>query len=163
MRCPLETTENVELLLAFSSGELSGERAAVLQAHVENCAACREFVSGQTAVWDSLDLWEAPPVSMDFDRRLYQRIEGQSSWWDRFVLPFRALLLHRGLPVAAAAALVITAGLLLDRPSAAPVAPLRQSAQVEMQPDQVQSALEQVETLQQFSHLLRSESPDSQM
>ena len=162
MKCPSETRESAEILLAYSSGELDHERTAWLKAHLEGCAACREFVNGQKAVWESLDLWEAPPVSMDFDRRLYHRIEEQVSWWDMMVRPFRSLLVRQGLPLAAAATLLIAAGLLLDRPSVTPVAP-PESAQVELQPDQMESALDQVETLSQFTHLLRTDSPDSQM
>ena len=33
------------------------------------------FSLQQTAVWDALDEWEPPPVSMDFNRRLWQRID----------------------------------------------------------------------------------------
>ena len=36
----------------------------------------------QKAVWDALDQWEAEPVSADFDRRLYEKIEqrGTGIW-----------------------------------------------------------------------------------
>jgi anti-sigma factor RsiW len=163
MKCPLEIREGTEILLAYSSGDLDGERSARLAPHVENCPACREFVTGQRAVWEALDEWEALPVSVDFDRRLYRRIAEQVSWWETVARPLRSALVRRGLPIAAAAALTITAGLLLDRPSAVPVAARHESAQVELQPDQVERALDQMETLRQFTHLLHTDSPDSQM
>ncbi len=157
MHCPLESQEGSALLLAYSSGTLEPESAVRLQRHLEACPGCRQFVEDQTAVWQALDSWEAPPVSADFDRRLYQRIERQVSWWDLLIRPFRPLIPSRSLPIAAAAGVLVMAGFLLDRPAVAP-APSPQSAQVEaLQPDQVQHAVDEVEMLNQFNHLMRSE------
>jgi hypothetical protein len=161
MKCPIETQEGSALLLTYSSGKLDVQTQALLGLHVESCPACREFVRSQSELWNALDLWEAPPVSADFDRRLYQRIEEQVSWWDTLLRPFRPAFRH-ALPIAAAAGVIIMAGVLLDRPSAVPVASESSSAQVETpQPDQVEHALAEVEMLDQFNHLMRSDSPDS--
>jgi len=161
MSCPFDSRE--ETLLAYSSGELDRAQAAVVAAHLETCSECKSFVTAQKSVWSALDLFEAPAVSMDFDRRLYRRIEEQVSWWDMVVRPFRVALVRRALPIAAAAALTITAGILIERTGAGP-APVAhpQTAHVELQPDQLQSALDDLETLQQFTHALHTES-DSQM
>lgn len=162
MHCPLETHEGSALLLAYSSGRLEQESTVRLQRHVEGCSGCRQFVESQSAIWRALDSWEAPPVSADFDRRLYQRIEQQVSWWDMLIRPFRPVLQSRSLPIAAAAGVLIVAGVLLDRPVVVPPDPPRQSAQVEaLQPDQVQHAVDEVEMLNQFNHLMRSEPADS--
>jgi hypothetical protein len=94
---------------------------------------------------------------MDFDRRLYARIEQSVPWWTRWLRPLNPLLRH-SVPIAAAAGVIVMAGLLLDRPVAAPVAPAPQSAQVEsLQPEQLQSALDDIEMLRQFNQLV----PDS--
>lgn len=161
MNCPLENQESAALLLAYSSNRLDADRAVLLQRHVESCPACRRFVENQAAVWEALDLWKPEPVSADFDRRLYQRIEQQVSRWDMLLRPFRPLLTHRGLPIAATAALLVMAGILVDhRAEVNPVQP-QQSAQVEtLQPDQVKHALDEVEMLNQFNHLMRSEPAD---
>jgi anti-sigma factor RsiW len=162
MNCPLETQESSAVLLAYSAGTLETESAVRVQRHLESCSACRQFVKNQAAVWEALDSWEAPPVSADFDRRLYQRIDQQVSWWDMLLRPFRPLLQNQGLSIAAAAGVLIMAGVLLDRPSIVPVAPPQQSAQVEaLQPDQVEHAIDEVEMLNQFNHLMRSEPADS--
>jgi anti-sigma factor RsiW len=162
MNCPMESQESSALLLAYSSGRLEPEQAVPVQRHVETCRACSEFLAQQAAVWEALDLWKAAPVSADFDRRLYQRIEQQVSWWDLLLRPFRPAFLNRGLPIAAAAGVLIMAGLLLNRPPApVPVAP-QQSAQMEALPaDQVEHAVDDLETLNQFNHLMmRSEPTD---
>lgn len=162
MNCPLATQEGSALLLAYSSDRLDAESAVGVRRHVEACAACREFVEGQNAVWQALDLWTPEPVSADFDRRLYQRIEQQVSWWDKVLAPFRPLLAHRGLPIAAAAGMVLLAGVLLDRHATVPRVPAPVSAEVEvMQPDQVQHALDEVEMLNRFNRLMRSDAADS--
>jgi anti-sigma factor RsiW len=161
MRCPIETQANTELLLAYCSGTLDGEGTARLEEHMGDCPACREFAGGQRAVWKALDTWEAAPVSGDFDRRLYQRIQREVSWWDLLLGPFRPLLFRQGLPVAATAGLVLMAGLLFQhpanvRPSAAP-----ESAQVEgLRPEQVEHALDEMETMREFNRLVHPDSAD---
>ena len=89
MRCPIETQESVDVLLAYASGKLDDARSEALELHLRECAACREFAEGQKAVWQALDRFEAPPVSADFDRALYQRIDREVSWWDLMLRPFR--------------------------------------------------------------------------
>ena len=89
MNCPIESPEGPALLLAYGSRRLDAHAAAALEQHLESCSACREFVAGQSAVWNALDLWEAAPVSPDFDRRLYRRIEEQVAWWELLLRPFR--------------------------------------------------------------------------
>ena len=160
MKCPFETADGPALLLSYSSGKLEGPNKTLLQAHVESCPACREFVQGQSSLWSTLDMWEAPQVSADFDRRLYERIEKQVSWWELFLRPFRPAFRH-ALPIAAAAGVLLTAVIILERPAAVPVN-RHPSAQVEaLQPDQMEHALAEVEMLDQFNHLMRSDSSDS--
>ncbi|HWB87129.1 MAG TPA: zf-HC2 domain-containing protein [Bryobacteraceae bacterium] len=161
-KCPMETREQTELLLAYSAGRLSRDVAAGLEQHMEGCAACREFAQGQQKVWQALEFWEETPVSADFDRRLYRRIEERTGWWDRVLLPLRPMLVRRGLPIAAAAGLVVMAGVLLDRP-AAPVLPSQPPpAQVVevTQPEQVEHALDDLEMLSEFNDLVTPDTPD---
>src|SRR5947207_5768174 len=146
MKCPIETRENAELLLEYCARKLDPATTAVLERHIGICPACREFAAGQRALWDALDTWDATPVPVDFDRRLYSRIEREVGWWDLLVRPFRPLRVRRGLPVAAAC-LAVIAGVLLERPSAIPrpdpESALASSAQLEtVQPEQVEQALD---------------------
>jgi anti-sigma factor RsiW len=163
MRCPIETRENAEVLLAYCARKLDAETSAILEGHIGTCPACREFAGGQQAVWQALDAWEAAPVSADFDRRLYQRIEQEVSWWDRLMRPFRPLLFRQGLPIAAAAGLVIVAGLMLERPAAVPPANSPVSAQVEVPPDQAEHALQEMEMMREFNRLVHADAADPKM
>ena len=103
MKCPIETQENAELLLSYSARRLNPESTAILEAHMELCLACQEFRDGQRALWEALDQWEARPVSADFDRRLYRRIEEQDrmGWWTRVFGSMRPMFLRPALPLAA--------------------------------------------------------------
>ena len=154
MKCPME--ENAEMLLDYCAGKLDSESQAVLERHLAACPACREFQTRQEAVWQALDSWEAMPVSPDFDRRLYRRIEeeaARASWWSRLVQPFRPMfeapLMSRSVPLAAAACLLVLAGVIMERPGN--VAVSEEAASIEsIQPDQVERTLDDMEMLRQF-------------
>src|SRR5215471_1722435 len=105
MRCPIETPEGSELLLAYSAHKLDAAAASTLDDHLRACERCREFTRAQREVWEALDGWSPQPVSAEFDRRLYMRIEQETGWWTRFLRPLRPMLAPRGLPAAVAACL----------------------------------------------------------
>src|SRR5580704_1271042 len=166
MNCPMENREAEELLLNYVSGALDAQAAASFDQHILSCAACREFAHGQKAVWQALDLFEPASISTDFDRRLYQRLE-KVSWWDRMVAALHSpMLTHRGLPIAATAAALLVAAVVWERPAAVPPAkpqaPLSAEVQT-LQPDQVQRALDDMEMLREFNHLMRSDPAESKM
>ena len=157
MKCPIETHENPELLLAYCAGKLDPKTQTILDQHFGACPHCREFQKSQATVWQALDGWEAMPVSADFDRRLYRRMEeehAQASWWARLVRPFRPVfqtpLTSRGLPVAAAAVLILLAGVILERANKL-AAPEDMAERIEsIQPDQVERTLDDMEMLREF-------------
>ena len=164
MKCPIETRESAELLLAYCTRKLDAESTAILERHMEVCPACREFASGQRAVWEALDTWEAAPVTLDFDRRLYRRIDREVSWWQLLMRPVRPALVRQGLPIAAAACVLVMAGVLLEGPASAPPVAQPQSAQVEaIQPDQVDHALDAMYMLGEFSSRMPRDAADSKM
>jgi anti-sigma factor RsiW len=157
----MEARQGSELLLEYTAGRLEPQAVAALEAHIESCPRCREFAQSQEVVWQALEAWEVEPVSMDFDRRLFARIENTPpSWWTRLT----GQVMHHAVPVAAAAGVMILAGLMLERPSVMPVEPPRESAQVEtLGPEQVQSALDDMEMLRDFNHLVRPDSAEPRM
>ena len=165
MNCPLEFPENSQALLDYSAGKLDPQHTSAVQQHLAVCPACREFTAGQLRVWDAMDAWEAPPVSADFNRRLYARIDQDVSIWQRIMRPFRPLMVHRGLPIAAAACLLVMAGVLIERPTARPVVSRQlQPPSVEsVQPEQVEQALDAMDMLGEFSHTMRSAPTDSKL
>lgn len=154
MNCPMESGENAGFLLDYAAGKLKAGARTQMEQHLEACPACREFAGAQQNVWQTLEDWEPAEVSLDFDRRLYARIEQDVTWWTRLLRPLNPLFRH-SVPIAAAAGLVIMAGLLMDRPVAVPPTPVQQSAQVEsLQPEQLENALADMEMLRDFNHLV---------
>src|ERR1039458_6928836 len=122
MNCPMEARQGSELLLEYTAGRLEAGEATALEAHMGSCARCREFAQSQEVVWQALEAWEAEPVSMDFDRRLFARIEqAPASWWTRLT----GQAMHHAVPVAAAAGVMILAGVMLERSAGAPGGPPR--------------------------------------
>jgi anti-sigma factor RsiW len=164
MKCIIENGESSELLLAYCARKLDAETTAILERHMEICPACREFAGNQRAVWAALDAWEASPVSADFDRRLYQRIEQQVSWWELLIRPFRPMLVRQAVPIAASAFVMLLAVGLMRQPSALEPVPQTESAQLEsVQPEQVEQALETMQMLSDFNHQMRAAASESQM
>jgi len=143
MNCPIETQENKEWLLDYSAGRLDAARTAVVEQHMERCEGCARFVEEQRLVWDALGRWEAPDLSTDFNRRLYQKVDQTqtSSWFKRFWRPL--------VPVAAAC-LLIVAGVVLHTPTA--LTPERSQARVEsVEPEQVERTLDDLQMLRELA------------
>jgi hypothetical protein len=163
MNCPLETPETAELLLDYCARKLNPESTAILESHIDLCPACRQFAENQRAVWAALDSWDAVPVSADFDSRLYRRIESDLSWRDRLLRGVRPLFAYRGVPAAAAACLLLTAGILLERPYKPPPVPVQSDVTlVDVQPEQVEKALDAMDVLSEFNRKARPD-PESKL
>ncbi|MFB3825503.1 MAG: anti-sigma factor [Bryobacteraceae bacterium] len=161
MNCPIETRETSELLLGYCARTLDAGTAALIERHIAGCSACRELFAAQQAVWRALDEFEALPVTRDFDRRLYARIDRDARlpWWNRVRLPAPRLV-QRGLPAAVAAGLILMAGLILERPGKLPAPPPEARAE-SVQVDQVESTLEDMELLRTFQRDLRAAQPSA--
>ncbi len=171
MNCPLETPENAQVLLDYCSRQLAPASTEILERHIAVCGACQEFAANQRAVWQAMDAWEAAPVSADFDSRLYSRIEAQSSWWELLMRPLRQVTIRRAVPALAMAGLLVAAGFVLERPGISPLPPTVASGergadrvQVEqVQPEQVENALDTMDVLAEFSRHVRADLPESKL
>jgi len=85
MNCPLHVKDGAEILLDYCSQRMDPDRAAAFRLHVADCVDCKQVVEAQESVWDALDAYEAMPVSRDFDRKLWARIDAEDSqsWFQR--------------------------------------------------------------------------------
>jgi hypothetical protein len=118
MNCPLQKEETADVLLDYSAMRLDAARTAILEHHMEACPKCMAFRNDQALVWDALDEWEPMPVSQDFNRRLWQRIDAAAAapWYTRLGDSLRFANWKPVFPLAAAF-LVIAGGFLLDHRS----------------------------------------------
>lgn len=165
MNCPSDPG----LLLDYATGRLNAARAATLANHVRYCPACADTVLGYAAVSSSLDGWEVPPVSMDFNRRLWARIDASDGapWYSRLAGIFRLGSGRLLLPLAAAA-LVIVSGFVLNHPYVShPAAAARVSAdevdQTERTLDEAEQTLDDIQLLRQFDAAVASPGPAKPM
>jgi anti-sigma factor RsiW len=154
MNCPIQHGETSEILLDYCAGKLGAEQSAALEAHLQSCTDCAAVVEAQRSVWNALGEWEATPVSADFDRKLYARIEGDSerNWFVRLVdrLFVEPLGWRPAVPVAAAAIGVI-AIVLLQNPATKPtVVPPSQPRVESVDIEQIERTLEDLEMLKQI-------------
>jgi len=155
MDCPIKTQEDTNWLLDYTAGRLRGERAAQFARHVETCGDCAGFVNAQQVVWNALDQWEPEAVSLDFDRRLYRRIEesrpssGFPGMVRRLFHPLQPL--WRPVVPLAAACLLVVAGVMLHAPQAV-IAPADGTARVEkVEPEQVERTLDDMQMLRELA------------
>lgn len=152
MICPLQNEETRDLLLDYSAGRLDAARAALLERHMETCAACGAFHAEQSAVWTALDAWEPMPASLDFNRRLWQRIDDAANapWYRALIDSLRFGGWKPVFPVAVAL-LVIAGGFLLDHPRETKTAPVPPVQGVSFrEADQLEQTLDDLQLLRQL-------------
>lgn len=160
--CPSKSEEAIDLLLDYSAGRLDAQRTLLLERHMDGCADCAHFRHEQAAVWQALDAWEPAPVSIDFNRRLWQRIDADASspWYskaglrqlvDALRLASTKSAMKPAIPLAVAL-LAIAGGFLMDHPGARTVQPnLSDSSRVSIsEADQVERTLDDIQLLHQF-------------
>src|ERR1700681_4319221 len=87
MRCPIESGDGSEWMIAEAAGSLAPEKEAELEKHLQSCAKCRELAESQRVVWSALDSWPPVAVSQNFDESLFRRIEAEEedAWWRRWL------------------------------------------------------------------------------
>jgi hypothetical protein len=162
MNCPLRKEETAHILLDYSAGRLDTASVAGLERHMESCAECAAFRLEQAAVWDALDAWKPSPVGLDFNRRLWQRIDAADAapWYKRLTESLRMAPLHINawkpvLPLTAAI-LLIAAGFLFDHPGGRSSAPGAAADSVSVsvsvtEAEQVEQALDDIQLLRQLN------------
>ncbi len=146
MICPLQTDENMGLLLDYSAGRLTPDKMAEFHRHMAVCPGCAALGVKQTAVWNALDAWEAGPVSLDFNRRLWQRIDA-APWYSQL----RFANWKPALPLAGAV-MMMAAGFMLDHPGSRPAVkpgPAAESVSI-ADANQVEQTLDDIQLLRQF-------------
>ena len=152
MQCPIQNRDNADVLLKYCSRQLDPETAVILERHIAICPQCHQFADQQQLLWNTLDSWEAEPVSLDFDRRLYARIESEDnvSWWRRAFRPLDGLSFKPAFSLAAACVTVI-AVILVQEPSAIDTPPQARADTAEI--EQVERTLEDIDMIQQLDSL----------
>ncbi len=157
--CPMQTGETASLLLDYCDRKLPLELMEEMDRHLAVCGSCRDAVAGQKAVWAALEAWEPEPVAVDFDRRLYRRIDEEQSrpWWKR-LLEFPGAISWKPAMSLAAACLVLAGVALFRLPSGADLPAQTDKIDVE----QVEKTLDDMDMLRQLGLNTQEESQSKQ-
>jgi anti-sigma factor RsiW len=150
MNCPLQTQDTTELLIDYTAGRLDAAKTASLRLHIETCSACADFSAKQAAVWHALDAWDPTPVSMDFNRRLWQRVDAAAAdpWYRKIYDSARFSNWQPAFPLLAAI-LLMAAGFLLDHRAEKAHVPGVSGFEA----DQVEETLDDIQLLHQFDSI----------
>lgn len=149
MACILQDRERATWLLDYCERKLPPALAAELERHLAVCPDCARAVEAQRHVWAALDRWEVPPVSPDFNARLYGRIEQERRpWWRAIVLDARLFTWKPAMPLAAAC-LAVLAVALFRAPSLPEPGTKAQADTIDV--EQVERTLHDLEMLEQLS------------
>jgi hypothetical protein len=153
----MQSGENAELLLSYCARTLDAGAAAAMERHVAECAQCGPMAEAQKAVWAALDSWEALPVSEDFDRRLFEKLDE-----DRRRPFWRALMprLEWKPAFGLAAAGLSACAFLLMRQQPPAIEPASEVFADTVDVEQVERTLEDLDMLRQFE-ALRAEASDA--
>ncbi|HWE50084.1 MAG TPA: hypothetical protein VG273_09860 [Bryobacteraceae bacterium] len=148
MNCPLKT-EEAGLLLDYAAGRLDAQTTAMLNKHMQTCVECAAMLRDHATVWKALDAWEPAPVTLDFNRRLWQRIGAMEAapWYERLADSMRMSHWKPALTLAVAT-LIIAAGFMLDHPGSRIGTPGAGVSATEA--EQVEQTLEDLQLLHQF-------------
>ena len=151
MNCPLHSEETAGILLDYTARRLDEDSTAMLERHMASCAECAAFREEQAVVWNALDAWETTPVSMDFNRNLWARIDAAEAapWYVRLG---HSLRLGSWKPVTplAVAALMMAAGFMMDHPANRAAGPAATAKVSISEADQVEATLDDIQLLYQF-------------
>jgi anti-sigma factor RsiW len=64
-----------DVIVEYIALTLDPETVLAFEKHLESCLHCRDAAAAQRAVWRALDAWIAPPVSPDFDQKVFEHIQ----------------------------------------------------------------------------------------
>ena len=139
----------------------------MVEAHLRTCGNCRDLLRAQQALEEVLDEWEPDPISPDFNRRFWARVERENRrypaarWFASLAARWTPLSWQ---PVAslAAACVLAAAALSIQVPNALryggePSHPTAERIDVE----QVERTLEDIEMLQQLNPAPAAEADES--
>lgn len=147
--------DSAETLFAYIDGTLAPAETQALERHAASCESCRKLIDGQRAMWSTLDEWEAPELTPDFNRNLHAAVaeESRRSFWSRLAEIAAAYLTPRNVLVPAGALAAVVMGVMLTRP----VAPVVEQKAGLDEVKQIERTLDDLDVLTTLDTALASE------
>lgn len=63
-----------EMIVRYSSGDLTGSDKAIVERHIDECACCMEYFMSSQKLWDTLDAWEDIEPSGQFVTEFWSKV-----------------------------------------------------------------------------------------
>lgn len=136
MKCPLLDKSTGGLAFDRLTARVDAGPSTPLARHIAECPACQAFRTEHANLLQLMDAWEEAPVSPDFNRRLWRRIDA---------LPNRLWHWRPGLALGAAA-LVVAGGLMLEHRSRIAIDVVVSGGEADL----VEQVLDDLQLLHQF-------------
>lgn len=147
--CVFDQAKQEELLLGYVDETLAPDSRRSYERHLSSCGQCEELLQMHSMLNETLDGWNAPEVSLDFDAKLFARIRAEEprlSFWQRWFGDANWIL-RPAIPMGLAAAALVA--VVFFRMAAPEVTPQPQVLANDL--PRVERALEDLEALQAFS------------
>lgn len=147
MTCPYRNEDQIDVLLDYSAGRLDAARTNQLEKHMTECSECAAFHVAQHQVWQAMDEYSAAPLSADFNRGVWRKIDAAAAepWYRNLGRVLREGTWKPVFPLAAAVLLVAVGFLSDHRDSKASPAVVTVTV---AEAQQVQNTLEDLQLLQ---------------
>jgi len=138
------------MLLDYSAGRLDAVRANLLKRHMAECSVCAAFEAGQHQIWQAMEEYSAPPLSADFNRGVWRKIDAAAAepWYRNLGGLLRDGVWKPIFPLAAVV-LVVVAGFMFDH--RAGKASSHVTTVTVAEAEQVQNTLEDLQLLQNLN------------
>jgi anti-sigma factor RsiW len=149
-------------LIAYLDGKAGAAERRTVEAHLAECAECRERAQQFRLLWGALDEWTAPPPSPGFDAGVLARVAqepARRSFWAWLLPSPRAAF-------ALTALVVVSLWLSSMRPGQPPQIVVAQSGEADFKVIEDLPVLEDYDVLSNFdalSYLPVSPAPSSQV
>lgn len=105
----MECRDCKEIVVRFSSGEVSNAERGMIEAHLEGCEDCNQFLAHSDRLWTFLDEWREIEPRNDFVSSFWERVSEEERAGDRvFIRRFKNLMPNLRLAGVLASILIVS-------------------------------------------------------
>lgn len=103
----MDCSDFKELIVSYSSDDLSGDDKALVEAHLKECGECSLYLSQSNELWNLLDDWKGIETGGDYVTDFWQRVSSEEAGSGGFLAIFKKLRFNWALAGAFASILIV--------------------------------------------------------
>ena len=73
----MECKDVKELIIGYSSGDISESEKTVVDRHISTCTGCEQYFMRSQKLWDTLDVWEEVEPKAEFVTEFWQKVDSE--------------------------------------------------------------------------------------